>query len=148
MSKHSAAISSLVLVLVSAPALAHHSFAAMYDAAKPIRLVGELKRVEWTNPHAHFTLDVKGRDGNVTTWVCEGAGPGALSRRGFNKTDVKIGDKLTVDGYLARSGARIIDAQRVTLPNGRVIGSGSAGEGGPGAAAAPLPDATKAATPR
>ena len=81
---------------------------------------------------------MKGRDGNVTTWVCEGAGPGALSRRGFNKTDVKIGDKLTVDGYLARSGARIIDAQRVTLPGGRVIGSGSEGAGGPGATASPL----------
>lgn len=148
MSKHSSTIASLALLLVSAPALAHHSFAAMYDAAKPIRLVGELKRVEWTNPHSHFYLDVKGRDSSITTWVCEGAGPGALSRRGFNKTDVKIGDQLTVDGYLARSGARIIDAQRVTLPDGRVVGSGSAGAGGPGGAAAALPATPKAAPPR
>lgn len=143
MSKHHGIAFALAFIVVggavSPTARAHHSFAAMYDAAKPIRLVGVLSKVEWTNPHAHFYLDVKGRDGKVTTWICEGAGPGALSRRGFNKTDVKIGDVLTVDGYLARSGARIIDAQRVTLSGGRVVGSGSEGGGGPGNTAAPLP---------
>ena len=109
----------------------HHSFSAMYDAEKPVRLVGTLSKVEWTNPHSHFFLDVKGKDGKVTAWVCEGAGPGALSRRGFNKTDIKVGDMLIVDGYLAKSGAKIVDARRVTLPNGRIISGGSAGDGGP-----------------
>ena len=61
----------------------------------------------------------------------EGAGPGALSRRGFNKTDIKVGDTLIVDGYLAKSGGKIIDARRVTLPNGRVVSGGTPGDGGP-----------------
>jgi hypothetical protein len=121
------------------PAHAHHSFAAMYDANRPIRLVGKLVKVEWVNPHAHFVLEVKGSNGEVTTWSVEGAGPGALSRRGFNKGDVKVGDTLVVDGYLARSGKRVIDGQRVTLPDGRVFFSGSTGAEGPGGNAAPLP---------
>ena len=92
--------------------------------------------------HTHgegYVLEIKGKDGQIATWSVEGAGPGALSRRGFNKSDVKIGDTLTVDGYLARSGKRVIDGQRVTLPDGRVFDSGSTGTGGPGSGAAPLP---------
>jgi hypothetical protein len=128
-------------LLPLAAAQAHHSFAAMYDAGKPIRLVGKLVKVEWVNPHSHFDLEVKGRDGQLHLWSVEGAGPGALSRRGFNKSDVKVGDTLIVDGYLARSGKRVIDGQRVTLPDGRVFQSGSSGTGGPGSGAAPLPAA-------
>jgi hypothetical protein len=120
----------------SAGAMAHHSFSAMYDAAKPVRLVGVLQKVEWTNPHSYFYLDVKGRDGKVTSWACEGAGPGALSRRGFNKSDIKVGDTLIVDGYLAKSGGKIIDARRVTLPNGRIVSGGTPGDGGPDSAPA------------
>jgi hypothetical protein len=111
---------------------AHHSFAAMYDSNKPVRLVGTLSKVEWTNPHSYFHLDIAGKDGNIVKWACEGAGPGALTRRGFKKGDIKIGDKLIVDGYLARSGAKLIDARRVTLPDGRVVAGGSEGDGGPG----------------
>lgn len=111
---------------------AHHSFAAMYDAAKPVRLVGKLVKVEWTNPHSYFHLEVAGKDGTVATWACEGAGPGALSRRGFNKSDIKIGDTLIVDGYLAKAGGKIIDARRVTLPDGKVVSGGTPGDGGPG----------------
>ncbi len=121
-------------------AQAHHSFAAMYDSGKPIRLTGKLTKVQWVNPHSNFELEVKGKDGQVQTWFVEGAGPGALSRRGFNKTDVKIGDTLVVDGYLTRSGKRVIDGQRVTLPDGRSFESGSTGIGAaPGSTA--LPDA-------
>lgn len=123
---------------------AHHSFAAMYDATKPIRIEGRLSEVNWTNPHASFHLEVQGRNGETTIWICEGAGPGALSRRGFNKSDVKIGDTLIVDGYLARSGKRVMDAQRITLPGGRVFSTGSAGTGGPGGNAAALPGGTQA----
>jgi hypothetical protein len=113
------------------PVYAHHSFSAMYDAKKPVRLVGRLSKVEWTNPHSYFHLEVKAKDGTTTTWACEGAGPGALSRRGFNKTDIKVGDTLIVDGYLAKSGGKIIDARRITLPNGRIVSGGTPGDGGP-----------------
>lgn len=123
------------------PAQAHHSFAAMYDATKPVRLVGKLLKVEWTNPHSYFHLQVTAKDGSVATWACEGAGPGALSRRGFDKSDIKIGDTLIVDGYLAKAGGKIIDARRVTLPNGRIISGGTPGDGGPGEAAGTNPPA-------
>lgn len=128
------ALASLALaavVCVTPTAQAHHSFSAMYDANKPVRLVGTLSKIEWTNPHSHFYLDVKNKAGKVTPWVCEGAAPIALSRRGFKKTDIKIGDTLIVDGYLARSGAKIIDARRVTLPSGRIVSGGTEGDGGP-----------------
>ncbi len=134
-----AAVLASAFVIGIPESRAHHSFAAMYDATKPIRLVGTLSKVEWTNPHASFHLEVKGRNGETTSWICEGAGPGSLSRRGFNKSDVKVGDTLVVDGYLARSGKRVIDAQRITLPGGRVFSIGSSGAGGPGDEAAPLP---------
>ena len=139
--KNQTRLAAIALASLLAPlAQAHHSFAAMCDSNKPIRLTGKLVKVEWVNPHSHFDLEVKGRDGQVSVWSVEGAGPGALSRRGFNKSDVKLGDNITVDGYLAKSGKRVIDGQRVTLSDGRVFDSGSPGAGGPGGAAAPLPD--------
>ena len=125
------AIASFAVATPVALVHAHHSFAAMYDANKPVRLVGTLSKVEWTNPHSFFHLDVVGKNGGTAVWACEGAGPGALSRRGFNKGDIRIGDTLIVDGYLARSGAKLIDARRVTLPDGRIISGGSEGDGGP-----------------
>jgi hypothetical protein len=120
----------------SSSALAHHSFAAMYDANKPIRLVGKLAKIEWTNPHSFFYIDVTDAKGGVNRWTVEGAGPGALSRRGFNRGDIDLGDTLVVQGYLARSGARIVDGRLVTLPDGRIVNGGSPGDGGPGSAPA------------
>jgi len=111
---------------------AHHSFAAEFDAQKPIRLVGTITKVQWTNPHSFFYLDVKDENGTVVNWACEGGGPGALSRRGFKRGDLKLGDTLVVDGYLARDGSHLIDARRVTLPDGRSVYGGSQGDGGPG----------------
>jgi hypothetical protein len=111
---------------------AHHSFAAEFDGSKPIRLVGTITKVQWTNPHSFFYIDVKDESGNVVNWACEGGGPGALSRRGWKKGDLKLGDTLVVDGYLARDGSHLIDARRVTLPDGRSVYGGSQGDGGPG----------------
>src|SRR5882757_7431553 len=96
-------------LLAVTPLVAHHSFAAEFDASKAIRLVGSLTKIEWTNPHSYFYLDVKDEHGNVQNWACEGAGPGALSRRGFKKGDIKLGDTLVVDGYRAKDGSRLID---------------------------------------
>ena len=124
------------VVAGSSLALAHHSFAAMYDANKPIRLVGKLTKIEWTNPHSFFYIDVTDSRGRVNRWTVEGAGPGALSRRGFNRGDIDLGDTLIVQGYLAKSGARIVDGRLVTLPDGRIINGGSPGDGGPGSASA------------
>ncbi|WP_263417285.1 DUF6152 family protein [Terriglobus albidus] len=126
-------LSSLgALALASASAYAHHSFSAEFDGNKPVRLVGKLTRVEWTNPHSYFYVDVTDAKGVVSNWGCEGAGPGALSRRGFKKGDLKVGDTLVVDGYRAKDGSHLIDARRVTLPDGRSIYGGTPGDGGPG----------------
>ena len=123
------AISALLLAL---PLAAHHSFAAEFDGSKAIRLKGTLTKIEWTNPHSYFYVDVKDENGKVVNWGCEAGSPGALSRRGFKRGDIKLGDTVIVDGYRAKDGSNLIDARRVTLPDGRIVAGGSAGDGGPG----------------
>lgn len=125
-----ASVAGLVFA-VTLPLRGHHSFSAQFDASKAIRLKGVLTKVEWTNPHIYLYMDVKDEDGNVLNWGFEGGAPGALSRRGFKRNDIKLGDTLVVDGYRARDGSRLVDARRVTLADGRIVSGGSAGDGGP-----------------
>jgi len=114
------------------PLYGHHSFAAEFDGTKAIRKTGVISRVEWSNPHSYFYIEVKNENGTVETWGCEGGAPVALSRRGFKKNDIKIGDTVTVDGYAAKDGSHLMDARRITLTDGRSFYGGSAGDGGPG----------------
>jgi len=125
-------LSAWILALSSgATLLAHHSFAAEFDGSKAIRLNGTLAKVEWTNPHIYFYIDVKDESGNVVRWTCESGAPGALSRRGWKRGDLKLGDPIVVDGYRAKNGSNMVDARRVTLADGRIVSGASAGDGGP-----------------
>ena len=127
-----AALLALAFSASVLPMEAHHSFAAEYDATKAVRITGLISKVEWTNPHSYLNVDVKDDHGKLSTWTCEGGAPNALSRRGFRKNDIKIGDTVTIDGYGAKDGSHLMDARRITLTDGRSFYSGSPGDGGPG----------------
>jgi hypothetical protein len=115
----------------SRPTLAHHAFAAEYDADKPFEVTGVLTKVEWVNPHSWIYVDVKTADGKVTNWQFEFGAPNALIRRGLHKSDLPIGGEVHVKGYLAKSGQAVGNATSVTLPDGRNLYTGSSGTGAP-----------------
>lgn len=109
---------------------AHHSFAAEYDANKPVTLTGTVTKVEWTNPHARFYVDVKDASGKVTNWNLELASPNVLKRAGWSRTSLKEGDSVTVEGAAAKDGAKMANARAVTLSNGKRVFAGSSGGDG------------------
>jgi len=119
--------------------LAHHSFGAEYDATKPVTLTGVITKIEWTNPHARFYVDVKEPDGTASTWNLELASPNVLVRNGWTRKSLNIGDEITVQGSMAKDGSKMANARMVTLANGKRVFAGSAAgpEGDPGAPAAP-----------
>ena len=120
-----------VLLIATVPLSAHHSFAAEYDADKPIQVTGTVTKVEWTNPHARIYVDAKDEKGNFTNWNFELGGPLQLNRLGWKRDAVKAGDQVTVQGYLAKDGAKMANARNVVFADGRKIFAGSSGDGGP-----------------
>jgi hypothetical protein len=121
------AVAAAALLLTAASALAHHSFAAEYDAKKPVTLTGTVTKVEWMNPHIFFYVDVKDSDGKVTNWRGEGGNLSGLMRRGWRKDSLKVGDTVTIEGSLAKNGQPLVNARTVTLADGKKLFAGSSG---------------------
>jgi hypothetical protein len=111
--------------------VAHHSFTAEYDSAKIMQFTGAVTKVEWMNPHARFYVDVKNPQGAVTNWNFELGSPIFLRKLGWKQDSLKIGDQVTVEGYLAKDGSRMANARKVTLADGRSVFAGSSAEGSP-----------------
>lgn len=120
-------LAGALALALQAPLLAHHSFAAEYDAGKPITLKGVVSRVEWTNPHARFYIDVKDENG-TSTWNLELASPNVLSRNGWTRRTLNIGDEITVQGAVAKDGSKMANARVVTLASGKRVFAGSSGD--------------------
>jgi hypothetical protein len=125
------AICSLTLIfcllVAAAPAVAHHAFATEFDAKKPVTVKGVVTKIEWTNPHVWFYINVKNADsGLIENWGFEMGGPNALRNSGWNRETMKIGDEVIVEGSLAKNGSKNVNAKSVTMAStGQRLGAAS-----------------------
>ena len=122
MTRRFAALVFVIAVVASGITVAaHHSFAAQYDREKPITLKGSITRLEWANPHIYFYVDVADAKGAIANWAIEGGAPSTLYRAGWRKDSAKVGDVVTVDGFLARDGTKLVNMQVAVLADGRKL---------------------------
>ena len=121
----------LIALALTAPLWAHHSFAAEYDSKKPIELKGVVTKVEWMNPHIYYYVDVTAPGGGTINYAVEGGTPNQLRRQGWGKDSLRIGDSITVSGFMAKNGSNHINGRSVLLPDGKRVFGGSSDDGGP-----------------
>jgi hypothetical protein len=103
------------IILATGTAIAHHSFAAEFDARTPLKLSGVVTKIEWMNPHTYFYVDVTGEDGAVVNWGMEMGSPNGLMRQGWTRNTMKVGDVIAVEGSQAKDGTHVGNARVVIL---------------------------------
>jgi hypothetical protein len=113
------------LLVATVPVFAHHSFAAEFDGNKKVTLSGVVTKMDWVNPHAYIYVDVKDGDGGVVNWAIETGAPNMLYRQGWRKDDLKAGDAVTLEAFLAKDGSHTAAARTVKLPGGRTVFAGT-----------------------
>ena len=124
--------SIFVLIATAVPASPHHAFSAEFDANKPVKLRGNVTKVELINPHSWIHIDVKGADGKVVSWAIEGGTPNTLFRLGVTKDSLPVGTEILVDGYQAKDGSNRANGRDITLTDGKKIFIGGSSPGAPG----------------
>ena len=129
-------VTCLSLFTSGAGLVAHHSFSTEYDGTKTFKFSGAVSKVEWTNPHVRFYVDVKDDKGAVTTWNMELASPSALARNGWTSRTLKVGDQVSVEGYAAKVAPNRGNVRSVVTADGRSLFGGAADDDAPGAGAA------------
>ena len=139
MKKSSAILAACVgLLLAVVPVVAHHSFAAEFDASQPVTVKGTVVKMDWVNPHSHLSFDVKAEDGTIQHWSAECLPPNGLYRQGWRKDSVKTGDEISVTGFKAKDGSNYMWASSVSTADGRRLFAGRP-EDSSGAPAQPAP---------
>ena len=118
-------LAAAIVVASAVPVMAHHSFAAEFDAAKTVDFTGVVTKVEWMNPHVYFYVDVKDpQTGKVANWGCEMGSPNGLTRQGWNRNTLRIGMMIRVEGSSAKDGSNVANARNVTV-DGKKLGAAS-----------------------
>jgi uncharacterized protein DUF6152 len=126
-----AVLAAMAIVATTTRVAAHHSFAAEFDANRPLTVSGTVTKLEWTNPHARLYVDEIDKDGKVVSWDFELGPPNGLMRNGWNRNSLKAGHKVTVSGFHSKTNPRVANARTVTLADGRRVFAGSSFDTGP-----------------
>jgi hypothetical protein len=119
------------VLFAATAAFSHHSFAAEYDANKPITIKGTITKIDLVNPHSWLYLDVKDSEGKVVNWAVEMGSPNNLIRRGINKNSVPVGTEVTVEGYRAKDGTPTANGTSIKMPDGKRLFAGSSAPDAP-----------------